>query len=143
MIGFLKVFGKGVLYTILFPFILIIWALFTVYCIFLFIYSFFKNVILWIKGDSPFSDTKEDAQAKRILLERQNQQSNAQANDQYKDALIATLASAVAAQSQASQQANQQQSVPTYDVFPTNELEHEEPTQLENFLNEEKGDDEQ
>ena len=143
MIGFLKVFGKGVLYTILFPFIVLIWVLFTVYCIFLFIYSFIKSVILWIKGDSPFNDTKEDAEAKRILIDRQNQQNTSQTNDQYKDALIATLASAVAAQSQANQQMNQKPEIPAVDVFPTAEIEQSEPTQLENYLGDEKEDNEQ
>lgn len=143
MIGFLKVFGKGVLYTILFPFIVLIWVLFTVYCIFLFIYSLIKSVILWIKGDSPFNDTKEDAEAKRILIDRQNQQNISQTNDQYKDALIATLASAVAAQSQANQQMNQKPEIPAVDVFPTAEIEQNEPTQLENYLGDEKEDNEQ
>lgn len=143
MIGFLKVFGKGVLYTILFPFIVLIWVLFTVYCIFLFIYSLIKSVILWIKGDSPFNDTKEDAEAKRILIDRQNQQNTSQTNDQYKDALIATLASAVAAQSQANQQMNQKPEIPAVDVFPTAEIEQNEPTQLENYLGDEKEDNEQ
>ena len=143
MIGFLKVFGKGVLYTILLPFILLIWALFTVYCIFLFIFYFFRNNVVWLKGGSPFADMKEDVKAKQILLEQQNKQETAQTNDQYKDALIATLASAVAAQSQQQQSPQPQQNVPTVDVFPTQELEHhEEPTQLEEYL-EEKGDDEQ
>ena len=74
MIGFLKVFGKGVLYTILLPFILLIWALFTVYCIFLFIFYFFRNNVVWLKGGSPFADMKEDVKAKQILLEQQNKQ---------------------------------------------------------------------
>ena len=143
MIGFLKVFGKGVLYTVLFPFIVLILVLYTVYCIFLFIYTFIRAVILWIGGGSPFDDTKEDVEAKRILLGRQNQETAAQQNDQYKDALIATLASAVAAQSQAAQQAQQpQQNVPTYDVFPTKELENNEPSQIEQYIDE-KGEDEQ
>ena len=122
---------------------MLILVLYTVYCIFLFIYTFIRAVILWISGGSPFDDTKEDVEAKRILLGRQNQETAAQQNDQYKDALIATLASAVAAQSQAAQQAQQpQQSVPTYDVFPTNELENNEPSQIEQYIDE-KGEDEQ
>ena len=142
MLGFLKVFGKGVLYTILFPFIVLILVLYTVYSIFLFVFEFFRSLILWIKGGSPFDDTPEDAEAKRILLAQQNQGTNVQTNDHYKDALIATLASAVAAQSQAAQQNTQQQDVPTLDVFPTNELEHEEPSQIEQYIDE-KGDGEQ
>lgn len=141
MLGFLKVFGKGILYTILLPFIILIWALFTVYCVFLFIYSFCKNTIIWLKGGSPFGDTKEDVEAKRILLEQQNQQANAQTNNQYKDALIATLASAVAAQAQSGQQPQPQQNADAVDVFPTQEIDYEEPSQLENYLDEEKGDE--
>lgn len=129
MIGFLKVFGKGILYTILLPFILLIWAGFTVYCIFLFIIMLIKSIVTWISGGSPFSDTKDDIRAKKILLERQNQNATPN-NDQYKDALIATLATAVV------QQANQPtNNVPTYDVFPTQEIEQtSEPTKLENYL---------
>ena len=145
MIGFLKVFGKGVLYTVLLPFIILIWALFTVYCIFLFIYYFFRNNIIWLKGGSPFADSKEEVKAKQILLERQNQQNNSQQNDQYKDALIATLASAVAAQSQnaAQQQAQPQERVPMVDVFPTEEIEQKEPSQLEQYLEEQEGEKEE
>lgn len=138
MIGFLKVFGKGVLYTILFPFIILIWVLFTIYCIGLFIYQFFKSVILWIKGDSPFADTKEDIEAKRVLLERQNQTSATQQSDQYKDALIASLANAVVQQQQQMQQQekNQPNELPPYDALPTEEIEHEEIAEIEQFVDE-------
>jgi len=142
MIGFLKVFGKGVLYTVLLPFIILIWALFTVYCIFLFIYYFFRNNIIWLKGGSPFADSKDDVKAKQILLERQNQQTNNQQNDQYKDALIATLASAVAAQSQNAAQQPQEQ-VPVVDAFSTESIEQKEPSQLEQYLEEQEGDKEE
>ena len=138
MIGFLKVFGKGVLYTILFPFIILIWVLFTIYCIGLFMYQFFKSVILWIKGDSPFADTKEDIEAKRVLLERQNQTVATQQNDQYKDALIASLANAVVQQQQQMQQQekNQPNELPTYDALPAEEIEHEEIAEIEQFVDE-------
>ena len=96
MFGFLKVFGRGVLYTVLLPFIVLIWVLFTVYNIFLFIVMFFISVIKWVKGGSPFADTKEDVQAKKLLLERQNQAATTEQTQQNKDALIAALASAVA-----------------------------------------------
>ena len=142
MLGFLKVFGKGVLYTVLLPFILLTLCLYTVYCILIFIYTLIKSLILWIMGNSLFNDTKEDIEAKKILLARQNQQTQTQTNDQYKDALIATLASAVAAQAQSAQQPSQPvNETPTLDVFPTNELEQQEPSQLENYLDE-KGDEE-
>ena len=135
MLGFFKVLGRGVLYTVLLPFILLIWALFTVYCVILFIVMFFRNIVIWISGGSPFGDTKEDVEAKRILTEQQNQQQNAASSDAYKDALIATLANAVAQQNQ-----KPVNNVPEFDVFPTNEIEHQEPNQIEQFL-EEKGDE--
>ena len=135
MIGFFKVFGKGVLYTILLPFILLIWALFTVYCVCLFIFEFFKSVVVWISGGSPFGDTKEDVKAKQILLERQNKEANAQNQEQYKDAIIATLASAVAQQAGINQQAPvNPQPNPSYDVFPTQQIEENKPSQLETFI---------
>lgn len=144
MIGFLKVFGKGVLYTVLLPFILLIWALFTVYCIILFIYTLFKSIIIWIKGSSPFADTKEDIEAKRILLERQNKQQASEAqqtSDQYKDALIATLASAVAAQSQAANNNQQNPAIPTVEAYQPEAIDLQEPEQIEEYTDE-KGDDE-
>ncbi|GEM_PF-2739996 len=144
MIGFLKVFGKGVLYTVLLPFILLIWALFTVYCILLFIYTLFKSIIIWIKGSSPFADTKEDIEAKRILLERQNKQQASEAqqtSDQYKDALIATLASAVAAQSQAANNNQQNPAIPTVEAYQPEAIELQDSEQIEEYTNE-KGDDE-
>ncbi len=144
MIGFLKVFGKGVLYTVLLPFILLIWALFTVYCILLFIYTLFKSIIIWIKGSSPFADTKEDIEAKRILLERQNKQQASEAqqtSDQYKDALIATLASAVAAQSQAANNNQQNPAIPTVEAYQPEAIELQDSEQIEEYTDE-KGDDE-
>lgn len=139
MLGFLKVFGRGVLYTILLPFILLTLVLYTAYCCLLFVYMLIKSLILWIMGNNLFGDLKEDVEAKKILLAKQNQESTAQTNDQYKDALIATLASAVAAQAQSNQQPNPQiEQEPALDVFPTNELEQEEPSQLENFLDDQE-----
>lgn len=139
MLGFLKVFGKGVLYTILLPFILLILVLYTVYCCFLFIYMLIKSLILWIMGNNLFSETKEDIEAKKILLAQQSQEQTSQTNDQYKDALIATLASAVAAQAQSAQQTNQQiEEAPALDATPVSEIDHDEPYQLENNLDEQE-----
>lgn len=138
MLGFLKVFGKGVLYTILFPFIVLILALFTIYCIGLFIYQFIRAVITWISGGDPFADTKEDIEAKKILLERQNQ-GNGPTADQTKDAVIAALANAVLQQQQNMQQQPnnpQEKEIPTYDVFPTEEIEQNEPSLLEQYIDE-------
>ena len=139
MFGFLKVFGRGVLYTVLLPFIVLIWVLFTVYNIFLFIVMFFIAVIKWVKGGSPFADTKEDVQAKKLLLERQNQTVAAEQTEQNKDALIAALASAVIqSTNQQNQGAEQAQNVQTYEAYPAQEIESSEPNQIEHFENNEE-----
>ncbi len=138
MFGFLKVFGRGVLYTVLLPFIVLIWVLFTVYDIFVFIVMFFISVIKWLKGGSPFADTKEDVQAKRLLLERQNQAATTEQTEQNKDALIAALASAVIqTTNQQNQNAEQTQNVQTYEAYPAQEIESSEPNQIEHFDNNE------
>lgn len=138
MFGFLKVFGRGVLYTVLLPFIVLIWVLFTVYNIFLFIVMFFISVIKWVKGGSPFADTKEDVQAKKLLLERQNQAATTEQTQQNKDALIAALASAVIqSTNQQNQSTEQTQNVQTYEAYPAQEIESSEPTQIEHFENNE------
>ena len=138
MFGFLKVFGRGVLYTVLLPFIVLIWVLFTVYNIFLFIVMFFISVIKWLKGGSPFADTKEDVQAKKLLLERQNQAATTQQTEQNKDALIAALASAVIqSTNQQNKSTEQAQNVQTYDAYPAQEIESSEPNQIEHFENNE------
>ena len=134
MFGFLKVFGRGVLYTVLLPFIVLIWVLFTVYNIFVFIVMFFISVIKWLKGGSPFADTKEDVQAKKLLLERQNQAATTEQTEQNKDALIAALASAVIqSTNQQNQGTEQAQNVQTYDAYPAQEIESSEPNQIEHF----------
>lgn len=139
MFGFLKVFGRGVLYTILLPFILLIWVLFTTYNIFLFIVMFFISLVKWIRGGSPFADTKEDIEAKKILLERQNQAQVAPQPDQNKDALIAALASAVIqSTNQQNQSSEQDQNVQTYEAYPAQEIDSSEPVQIEHFENEEE-----
>ena len=138
MFGFLKVFGRGVLYTVLLPFIVLIWVLFTVYNIFLFIVMFFISVIKWVKGGSPFADTKEDVQAKKLLLERHNQAATTEQTQQNKDALIAALASAVIqSTNQQNQSTEQTQNVQTYEAYPAQEIESSEPTQIEHFENNE------
>lgn len=138
MFGFLKVFGRGVLYTVLLPFIVLIWVLFTVYDIFVFIVMFFISVIKWLKGGSPFADTKEDVQAKKLLLERQNQAATTEQTEQNKDALIAALTSAVIqSTNQLNQSTEQAQNVQTYEAYPAQEIESSEPNQIEHFENNE------
>ena len=79
MLSFLKVFGRGLLVTILLPFILLVLALYMVYCLLLFIFMFFKGVISFFKGGNINADLPEDLEARRIVLE--NEKSDSQAKD--------------------------------------------------------------
>ena len=81
MLKLLKVFGRGVLVTVLLPFILLVWVLYGVYCIGLFIFMFFKSTIEYFQGKSFDADLPEDLEARRLLLEQEKR------NEQAKDAL--------------------------------------------------------
>lgn len=71
MLGFLKIFAQGVLYVVLLPFILLILALYAIYCVFVFIYISIRSVIVFFMGGTPLGDLPEDVEAKRILMERE------------------------------------------------------------------------
>ena len=70
MLGFLKIFLQGVLYVVLLPFILVLLALYAVYCVFVFIYIAIRSIIVFFMGGTPLGDLPEDVEAKRILMER-------------------------------------------------------------------------
>ena len=71
MLSFFKIFGQGVLYVILLPFIVLLLALYAVYCILVFIYMAIRNIIIFFSGGTPLGDMKEDVEAKKILMARQ------------------------------------------------------------------------
>ena len=77
MLQFLKVFGRGVLVTVLLPFILLIWVLYGVYCVGVFIVMFFVGVINYFRGIPNTTDTIEDQEAKRMLLEKEKHEEEA------------------------------------------------------------------
>lgn len=77
MLSFLKVFARGIIVTILLPVILLVLALYMVYCLVLFVIMFFKGVINFFKGGNIGSDLPEDQEAKRILLEKERTDSQA------------------------------------------------------------------
>lgn len=78
MLEFFKVFLRGLICTILLPVILLVWVLYGVYCFISFIIVFIKATILFFKGDSYKNDLKEDAEAKKMLQEKQQAAENAQ-----------------------------------------------------------------
>ena len=71
MLGFLKIFLQGVLYVVTLPLILAVLALYAVYCVFVFIYVAIRSVIVFFMGGTPLGDLPEDVEAKRILMERE------------------------------------------------------------------------
>lgn len=81
MLKLLKVFGRGVLVTLLLPFIVLVWILYGVYCIGLFIFMFFKTTIEYFQGKTFDANLPEDLEARRLLLEQE------QKEEQAKDAL--------------------------------------------------------
>ena len=81
MLKLLKVFGRGVLTTLLLPVILLVWVLYGVYCIGLFVFMFFKSTIEYFQGKTFDADLPEDLESKRILLEKEK------TNEQARDAL--------------------------------------------------------
>ena len=93
MLKLLKVFGRGVVTTVLLPFIVLIWALYGVYCIGIFVFMFFKTTIEYFQGKTFDADLPEDLEARRLLLEQE--QKDAQAKDalsmMYQNAITQTI----------------------------------------------------
>lgn len=71
MLHFFKVLLRGILTTVLLPLILVVWAGYAVYCLIAFIITLIKSLIYFFAGDSASGEMKEDIEAKRILLERE------------------------------------------------------------------------
>jgi len=150
MVGFFKVLGRGVLYTVLLPFILVFWALYAVYCVFVFIIMAIRTFIIWISGGTPNGDLKEDVEAKRILLAQQNPEPTNQPlnQEQLKSALLDTFNTVIqqANQAQQAQQIAQEQKpqqieTPIYDVFPTDNIDEKPVNELDQLIDEQKKED--
>ncbi len=67
MINFFKNFGKGVLYVLVLPFLLVGMALYGVVALFIWIYLGIKGLILFFTGRSLYEDLPEDKEAKKRL----------------------------------------------------------------------------
>lgn len=67
VVGFFKSFGKGLLYILLFPLILIVLTIYGVYGLVVFFIQLIKMVILFFSGKTLTSDLEEDIKAKAIL----------------------------------------------------------------------------
>lgn len=79
MLDFLKICGLGLLYTLLLPFFIIIFALYFLYATAIFIFNIFKGLILFFKGinitKEPF---KEDILAANVIENRKQMLQNMQ-----------------------------------------------------------------
>ena len=82
MANFFKSFGKGLLYVILFPFIIVGIVLYAVFGLFVFVFQFFKLIYLFFTGRTLFSDFEEDIAAKAILEKANNPVKEEVKNDQ-------------------------------------------------------------
>lgn len=65
--SFFKSFGKGILYVIFLPFIILILALYALLGLFVMCVLFIKNIVLFFKGKSIFTPLTEDLEAAAIL----------------------------------------------------------------------------
>ena len=65
--NFFKSFGKGVLYLLVLPFLLVILAVYAVVGVFVFIFEGIKAIVLFFSGRSLFDDLPEDKKAKEII----------------------------------------------------------------------------
>ena len=89
-----KLFGKGLLTTILLPFIILVWILYAVFCFVTFIVLFFINVIGFFQGKNGHGELIEDLEAKKILLEKEktDEQTKQMVNIMYQNALAQAAA---------------------------------------------------
>lgn len=116
MLGFLKVFARGIICTVLLPLILLVWVLYGVYCLVAFLVMFVKSVILFFAGDNAAGEMKEDIEARKILLEAE--QAHAEQAQ-----VMSMMYQNMAAQQQMMQQQMMQQQISQPAVFPTPNVE--------------------
>jgi hypothetical protein len=67
MINFFKNFGKGILYVLVLPLIIVALAIYGVVALFIFIYLAIKGLVLFFTGRSLYEDLPEDKEAKKRL----------------------------------------------------------------------------
>lgn len=69
MSAIFKSFGKGLLYVIIFPALVVAIAIYAVFGLFVFVFQFGKLIYLFFTGRTLFSDLEEDIAAKAKLSE--------------------------------------------------------------------------
>ena len=92
MLKLLKVFLRGLVVTLLLPFIVAVWVIYALYCVGLFLFMFVKTTIEYFKGLSFNTDLPEDLEARRIVLEKEKR------DEQAKDMLSSMYENSIAQQ---------------------------------------------
>ena len=69
MLNLFKNFGKGILYVLVLPFLLVGLALYAVVAIFVFLFLAIKGLILFFTGRSLYEDLPEDKEAKKRIAQ--------------------------------------------------------------------------
>ncbi len=123
MVSFFKNFGKGVLYVLVLPFLLVGMALYAVVAFFVFIFLSIKGIILFFTGRSLYEDLPEDIEAKKRLAPPQAAPQTAVTNEDVSAAL--NIGS------------EQDQPVNTADPFYVPEYLKSEPEEVEEPVKEE------
>lgn len=67
MSAFFKSFGKGILYLLTLPVVLVVLLFYAIIGLFVFLFLMVKSVILFFKGKTIFNDFPEDVKVKEIL----------------------------------------------------------------------------
>lgn len=123
MLSFFKVLLRGIIVTVLLPLILVVWVLYGVYCLITFIVMFIKSTVLFFMGDSINDELKEDIEAKRMLLEKEQAQSEQQQ-------FYSNMNNMLGAMAQQMQQQFQQQN-PGFNPNPAPQVETQQPETIE------------
>ena len=97
MAKLLKVFVRGLIVTLLLPFIVVAWAGYGVFCIGLFAFMFVKTTIEYFQGKSFNSDLPEDIEARRMVLEaeKREEQAKEMLNVMYQNTVASTFNNSV------------------------------------------------
>ena len=132
MLHFFKVLLRGIVTTVLLPVILLVWAVYAAYCLVAFIVMLIKSLIVFFAGDSASGEMKEDIEAKRILLEKE--QTLIDTNSMLSTLFVGNQMQQQTGVPYPPQQQSQQQRTPGYnfpmyggDMTPTNNMNLNDP----------------
>ena len=67
---FFKIFGKGVLGVVLLPFIIVFFALYLIYCFFLYLYQAVKSIVIFFQGKDYAAKLKEEIEAEEKMTNK-------------------------------------------------------------------------